>query len=143
MPALIDGHAHLGYQGPETWGAENYGRENLIENLQRLQNFVRFRLIGGTDVLTALRNRRRLTRQTRRLQASHLEGLVTHRTSVSPAEEIPTIDVVRVSVPVVVHPIPRRLALVPPEVLAEVDVRRVDSPIDHRDDDVTFWRSAG
>jgi imidazolonepropionase-like amidohydrolase len=35
MPALIDGHAHLGYQGPETWGGESYGRENLIENLQR------------------------------------------------------------------------------------------------------------
>ena len=35
IPALIDGHAHLGYQGPETWGAENYNRENLIENLQR------------------------------------------------------------------------------------------------------------
>ena len=35
IPALIDGHAHLGYQGPETWGAQSYGRENLIENLQR------------------------------------------------------------------------------------------------------------
>jgi imidazolonepropionase-like amidohydrolase len=35
MPALIDGHAHLGYQGGETWGAENYGRDNLIDNLQR------------------------------------------------------------------------------------------------------------
>ncbi len=35
IPALIDGHAHLGYQGRETWGAENYNRDNLIENLQR------------------------------------------------------------------------------------------------------------
>ncbi len=35
MPALIDGHAHLGYQGPATWGAQSYSRENLIENLQR------------------------------------------------------------------------------------------------------------
>ena len=35
IPALIDGHAHLGYQGPETWGAQSYTRENLIENLQR------------------------------------------------------------------------------------------------------------
>jgi imidazolonepropionase-like amidohydrolase len=35
IPALIDGHAHLGFQGRETWGAENYNRENLVENLQR------------------------------------------------------------------------------------------------------------
>ena len=35
MPALIDGHAHLGYEGGETWGAQNYRRENLIDNLQR------------------------------------------------------------------------------------------------------------
>jgi len=35
MPALIDGHAHLGYQGPAGWGAASYGRDNLIENLQR------------------------------------------------------------------------------------------------------------
>jgi len=35
MPALIDGHAHLGYQGGRTWGADNYGRDNLIDNLQR------------------------------------------------------------------------------------------------------------
>ena len=35
IPALIDGHAHLGYQGPDSWGADNYGRDNLIDNLQR------------------------------------------------------------------------------------------------------------
>ncbi len=35
IPALIDGHAHLGYQGRDAWGAENYSRENLIDNLQR------------------------------------------------------------------------------------------------------------
>lgn len=35
MPALIDGHAHLGFQGSLSWGAENYNRDNLIDNLQR------------------------------------------------------------------------------------------------------------
>ena len=35
MPALIDSHAHLGYEGHNSWGAENYSRENLIDHLQR------------------------------------------------------------------------------------------------------------
>ena len=35
IPALIDGHAHLGYQSGETWGAENYTAENVIDTLQR------------------------------------------------------------------------------------------------------------
>ena len=35
IPALIDSHAHLGYEGHTSWGAENYSRENLIEHLQR------------------------------------------------------------------------------------------------------------
>ena len=34
IPALIDAHAHLGYAGRFNWGAENYTRENLIDNLQ-------------------------------------------------------------------------------------------------------------
>jgi imidazolonepropionase-like amidohydrolase len=32
---LIDTHAHLGYEGHTSWGAENYSRENLIDHLQR------------------------------------------------------------------------------------------------------------
>ncbi|PCJ24730.1 MAG: hypothetical protein COA96_08640, partial [SAR86 cluster bacterium] len=35
MPAMIDAHAHLGYEAATSWGSENYGRENLIDNLQR------------------------------------------------------------------------------------------------------------
>lgn len=35
LPALIDAHAHLGYQSHAGWGAEYYSRENLIENLQQ------------------------------------------------------------------------------------------------------------
>ncbi len=35
MPALIDGHAHLGYEGHRSWGSENYDAENLIDHLQR------------------------------------------------------------------------------------------------------------
>ncbi len=35
IPALIDSHAHLGYEGYSSWGSQNYSRENLIEHLQR------------------------------------------------------------------------------------------------------------
>lgn len=35
MPAMIDAHAHLGFQDRIGWGAENYTLENLIENLER------------------------------------------------------------------------------------------------------------
>ena len=35
IPALIDVHAHLGYEGYESWGAINYNRDNLIEHLER------------------------------------------------------------------------------------------------------------
>ena len=35
IPALIDAHAHLGYEGYTSWGAENYTRENVIEHLER------------------------------------------------------------------------------------------------------------
>jgi len=35
MPALIDGHAHLGYQAYDGWGAEFYGEDNLRANLEQ------------------------------------------------------------------------------------------------------------
>ena len=35
IPALIDGHTHLGYQGSHDWGARNYSPENLRENLEQ------------------------------------------------------------------------------------------------------------
>ena len=35
MPALIDSHAHLGYEGHTSWGVGNYSRANLIDHLQR------------------------------------------------------------------------------------------------------------
>ena len=35
IPALIDAHAHLGYEGYTSWGSQNYSRENLIEHLER------------------------------------------------------------------------------------------------------------
>ena len=35
IPALIDAHAHLGYQGADSWGAENYSADNLIANLRQ------------------------------------------------------------------------------------------------------------
>ncbi len=39
LPALIDAHAHLGYQGKQGWGAEYYSRENLIDNLQQYARY--------------------------------------------------------------------------------------------------------
>ncbi len=35
IPALIDAHAHLGYEGYTSWGAENYTRENVLDHLER------------------------------------------------------------------------------------------------------------
>jgi|FLOH01.1.fsa_nt_gi imidazolonepropionase-like amidohydrolase len=35
IPALIDAHAHLGYEAYTSWGEQNYSRENLIDHLQR------------------------------------------------------------------------------------------------------------
>lgn len=35
MPALIDGHAHLGYQSHTSWHGDNYTRENLLDNLDQ------------------------------------------------------------------------------------------------------------
>jgi len=35
MPALVDAHAHLGYEGYTGWGGEHYSRENLIDHLHR------------------------------------------------------------------------------------------------------------
>ena len=35
IPALIDAHAHLGYESYTSWGAQNYSRENLIDHLNR------------------------------------------------------------------------------------------------------------
>ncbi len=35
IPALIDGHTHLGYQGSFDWGADNYTPENLRDNLEQ------------------------------------------------------------------------------------------------------------
>ncbi len=35
IPALIDAHVHLGYEGYTSWASDNYSRENLIEHLER------------------------------------------------------------------------------------------------------------
>ncbi len=35
MPALVNLHSHLGFQRGDTYAAENYTRDNLIDNLQR------------------------------------------------------------------------------------------------------------
>ena len=35
IPALIDIHMHIGYEGYMSWGSENYSRENIIEHLER------------------------------------------------------------------------------------------------------------
>ena len=35
MPAMIDAHAHLGYEGYRSWGGQHYSRATLIDHLQR------------------------------------------------------------------------------------------------------------
>jgi imidazolonepropionase-like amidohydrolase len=35
IPALVNTHAHLGWEGYTSWGSENFTRENLIDHLDR------------------------------------------------------------------------------------------------------------
>ena len=35
MPALINVHAHMGYEGYTSWGAHNHTPQNLLDHLQR------------------------------------------------------------------------------------------------------------
>jgi imidazolonepropionase-like amidohydrolase len=35
MPAMINVHAHLGYEGYTSWGAQNYTPENLLNHVER------------------------------------------------------------------------------------------------------------
>jgi imidazolonepropionase-like amidohydrolase len=35
MPAMINAHVHIGYEGYTTWGAENYTPQNVLNHLQR------------------------------------------------------------------------------------------------------------
>jgi imidazolonepropionase-like amidohydrolase len=35
MPAMIDVHVHIGYEGYSSWGAENYTPQNVLDHLQR------------------------------------------------------------------------------------------------------------
>jgi imidazolonepropionase-like amidohydrolase len=35
MPAMINAHVHIGYEGYTSWGAENYTPRNVLDHLQR------------------------------------------------------------------------------------------------------------
>jgi imidazolonepropionase-like amidohydrolase len=35
MPAMINAHVHIGYEGYTSWGAQNYTSENVLDHLQR------------------------------------------------------------------------------------------------------------
>ncbi len=35
LPALIDAHAHIGYQGRDDWGADQYTVDNIVDNLEQ------------------------------------------------------------------------------------------------------------
>lgn len=35
MPAMINVHVHIGYEGYTSWGAQNYTPENVLDHLQR------------------------------------------------------------------------------------------------------------
>ncbi len=36
MPTLVDAHLHVGYENMNSWQAENYTRENVVDTLERL-----------------------------------------------------------------------------------------------------------
>ncbi len=35
MPAMVNAHVHIGYEGYTSWGAKNYTPENVLDHLQR------------------------------------------------------------------------------------------------------------
>jgi imidazolonepropionase-like amidohydrolase len=35
MPAMVNAHVHIGYEGYTSWGAENYTPQNVLDHLQR------------------------------------------------------------------------------------------------------------
>ncbi len=35
MPAMINAHVHIGYEGYTSWGADNYTPQNILDHLQR------------------------------------------------------------------------------------------------------------
>ena len=35
MPAMINAHVHIGYDGYTSWGAENYTPQNVLDHLER------------------------------------------------------------------------------------------------------------
>src|SRR5262245_50268051 len=35
IPALVNVHVHIGYEGYTTWGAENYTPQNVLDHLER------------------------------------------------------------------------------------------------------------
>src|SRR5918911_1061756 len=35
IPALVNVHVHIGYEGYTSWGAQNYTPENVLDHLQR------------------------------------------------------------------------------------------------------------
>ena len=39
IPALVDIHMHIGYEGYMSWGSQHYSRENIIEHLERYAYF--------------------------------------------------------------------------------------------------------
>ena len=47
IPALIDGHSHIGYMKGLTSGAENYTRENILDHLHRMAYFG----VGATQAM--------------------------------------------------------------------------------------------
>jgi imidazolonepropionase-like amidohydrolase len=47
IPALINAHVHIGYEGYTSWGAENYTPENVLDHLQREA----FYGIGATETV--------------------------------------------------------------------------------------------
>ncbi len=64
MPTLIDAHAHVGYEGYGSWGAENYSVGNLLDHLERYA-FYGFGAVfsAGSDSILLVRQVQQLLEQ--------------------------------------------------------------------------------
>ena len=104
---------------------------DLVEDLERLHHLGALLLVRFGDPVARERLRDRLAGFARHVESRDLELFVADVLAVRPTDEVPAEDVVDVAVPVVVDAVPGRLARIPPEIVAQVDVRGVDATVDH------------
>ncbi|MEE2636857.1 MAG: amidohydrolase family protein [Acidobacteriota bacterium] len=81
IPALVNTHAHLGWEGYTSWGSENFTRENLIDHLYRHAYY------GVGTIISTGSDREEIALEVR--QAQRLGAVGGARYLVSPGMGIP------------------------------------------------------